>query len=205
MQKVVVFVDYANIDRAAQEKRVRIDYFHLLNEYLTNQKEGRTLQAASIYVPINPRNEHGRDAAINNLWEAGFVVKTKVGTFAGDSYKCNLDIEMVMDIMKAVYEIKPDILVLASGDVDFVPMVLELRNSGIRVEVAGFDNSTSSLLMERANSFINLDIYYNEYCGVDDPEQEQEQGQEGDYEEAEIENVNNQNEGVQFNLPGQDQ
>jgi uncharacterized LabA/DUF88 family protein len=39
------------------------------------------------------------------LWEAGFVVKTKVGTIAGDSYKCNVDVKMVMDIMKAVYEI----------------------------------------------------------------------------------------------------
>jgi uncharacterized LabA/DUF88 family protein len=172
MQKVVVVMDFANIDRSSRDQGLRMDYDHLLNEYLANQSEGRFLQAASAYVPLDPRNEHGRDANIDRLWKAGFIVKTKVGTIAGDSYKCNLDIEMVMDVMKSVYEMKPDILVLASGDVDFVPMVLELRSSGIYVEVAGFTNSTSSLLRERASSFINLDTYCDEFFGQDNPEGE---------------------------------
>ena len=201
MQKVAVFVDFANVNRAADDQRLRIDYSHLLNEYLVNRDEGRALQAASIYVPINPRNEHGRDAVIKDLWKAGFIVKSKVGTIAGDSYKCNFDIEMVMDVMKAVYEIKPDVLILASGDVDFVPMVLELRNLGIFVEVAGFSNSTSSLLIERANSFIDLKIYYDEYCGEGDVQYYIED--ENDNPNPENDSDNDQHSEDHFNLPGQ--
>jgi uncharacterized LabA/DUF88 family protein len=200
MQKVIVFVDYANIDRSACDQRMHIDYTHLLNEYLANQNnEGRVLKSASAYVPIDPRREHGQDTVIKALWEAGFVVKTKVGTYAGDSYKCNLDVEMAMDIMKAVYEIKPDILVLASGDVDFVPLVLELRNSGIYVEIAGFNNSTSGLLKDRANSFIDLDIYYDEYYRETDTqntEEETDSRGSGNSDEA------RQGVGIQFELPG---
>jgi hypothetical protein len=116
---------------------------------------------------------------------------------------------MVMDIMKSVYEIKPDILVLASGDVDFVPIVLELRNSGIYVEVAGFTNTTSSLLKERANSFINLDTYSDECFGGDNPEDENNAGNENSLEAVE-EGCDNQagEDGeesrggdVKFNLP----
>ena len=208
MQKVVVFMDFANINRAAHDQRIHIDYIHLLNEYLANQDEGRALQAASAYVPIDPRNEHGHDAYIKTLWEAGFVVKSKVGTIAGDTYKCNLDVEMVMDIMKSIYEIKPDILVLASGDVDFVPMILELRNSGIYVEVAGFTNNTSSLLRERANSFINLDVYYDEYYSnnnaQDAEDNSDDQEVENDSNDQETENHEDcQENATMFKLPGQ--
>jgi len=205
MQKVVVFMDFANIEGATRDQRIRIDYTHLLNEYLVNQNEGRALQAASAYVPIDPRNEHGRDALIKRLWKAGFVVKSKIGTPARDTYKCNLDVEMVMDIMKSIYEIKPDILVLISGDVDFVPMILELRNSGIYVEVAGFTNTTSSLLRERANSFIDLGVYYDEYYGNDNSTQVVEN--DSDNQEDDNQDTENhegcQNNEIKFKLPGQ--
>ena len=64
---------------------------------------------------------------------------------------------MTLDIAKVAYDINPDIIVLISGDSDFIPVVLEMRNKGIRVEVASFGNSMSSLLRERCSGFIDLD------------------------------------------------
>ncbi len=60
MEKVVFFLDYANINRAAREKRYRLDYQDLL-QYVS---EGRFLIDAYCYVPINPRNEHRLDGEI---------------------------------------------------------------------------------------------------------------------------------------------
>ena len=65
-----------------------IDYGELLN-YLADEAEERTLQAAYAYVPIDPRQEHAKDEIINDLWQNGYIVKSKVGTVAGETYKCN--------------------------------------------------------------------------------------------------------------------
>jgi hypothetical protein len=98
-EKVVFFVDYANINRAAMEKRYHLDYQHLLN-YVG---ENRFLIDAHCYVPINPRNEHRLDGVIEKLWRAGYIVNTKKGTIAGETYKCNFDVEITMDVLRVIY------------------------------------------------------------------------------------------------------
>src|SRR5881409_4497232 len=75
-EKVVVFLDYANINRGAREKRYRLDYQDLL-QYVG---EERFLIDAHCYVPINPRNEHRLDREIQELWRSGYIVNTKVVT-----------------------------------------------------------------------------------------------------------------------------
>ena len=157
MEKVVVFLDYANINAAASQQGCEADY-KLLLDYLADPEEGRFLQEAFAYVPIDPRREHAMDEKVRGMWDAGYLVKTKVGTIAGQSYKCDFDVEMTLDISRAAYELQPDIVVLASGDSDFVPVVLELRQKGIRVEVAAFNRSMSGLLRHRCSGFIDLDL-----------------------------------------------
>lgn len=161
MMKVAVFLDYANIDASSRQLNCNVDYGELLN-YLADEAEERTLQAAYAYVPIDPRQEHAMDATINELWQNGYIVKSKVGTVAGDTYKCNFDVEMAMDISRIAYSNAPDIIVLVSGDSDFVPIVLDMRNRGIRVEVAAFEFAMSRHLALRSSGFINLNVLVGE-------------------------------------------
>src|SRR2546421_195696 len=168
-EKVVFFLDYANINRAAREKRYRLDYHHLLH-YVG---EGRFLLDAHCYVPINPRNEHRLDAAIENLWRCGYVVTTKMGTIAGGTYKCNFDVEIAMDVLKAVYQVKPDIIVLATGDADFVSLILEVRKLGVRVEVAAFEETAGGDILSKCSGFIELGVYYDAYLAAQDGEQDE--------------------------------
>ena len=166
MQKIAVFLDYANIEAAARSSGFSVDYGELL-DYLADEDEGRTLQAAYAYVPIDPRLEHARDSEIESLWSEGYVVRSKVGTIAGESYKCDFDVEITLDITRVSSDMKPDIVVLVSGDNDFVPVVLELRNKGIRVEAASFASSMSSLLARRCSGYINLDALYEDEAPED--------------------------------------
>jgi uncharacterized LabA/DUF88 family protein len=161
-EKVVFFLDYANINRAAREKRYRMDYHDLLH-YVG---EHRFLIDAHCYVPINPRNEHRLDSEIEQLWHSGYIVNTKVGTIAGGTYKCNFDVEITMDILKVVYQVKPDIIVLASGDSDFVSLIQEVRKSGVRVEVAAFEETAGPNIMSKCSGFINLAVYYAGYLAA---------------------------------------
>ena len=156
MEKVVVFLDYANINAAGSQRKCPVDYGQLLG-YLADPEEGRFLQEAFAYVPIDPRREHAMDERLRELWDMGYLVKSKVGTIAGQSYKCDFDVEMTLDMSRMAYELKPDIVVLASGDGDFVPVVLELRSKGVRVEVAAYNESMSGLLRHRCSGFIDLD------------------------------------------------
>ena len=48
-------------------------------------------------------------------------------------------------------------VILVSGDGDFIPLVEYLKNFGKRVEVMAFGKSTSGKLKEAADEFIDLD------------------------------------------------
>jgi uncharacterized LabA/DUF88 family protein len=191
-EKVVFFLDYANVNRAAREKRYRLDYQHLLH-YVG---EGRFLIDAHCYVPINPRNEHRLDGVIEDLWRSGYIVTTKLGTIAGGTYKCNFDVEIAMDVLRVVYQVKPDIIVLASGDADFVSLIQEVRKSGIRVEVAAFVETAGADVLLKCSGFIDLAVYYEGYLAAQNGKQAEDsradqykdliQSQDGDLNEDDV-------------------
>ena len=159
MEKLVVFSDYANIAAGYENQGVTPDHRDLL-AYLS---EGRFLVEAHAFVPIDPRNPTGRDAAIEDLWEARYLVHTKTGMAVGDSYRCDLDVEITLEMMRAAEVIKPDIMVLISGDKDFIPLILELRRRGVRVEVAALPGVNAAReMMQKASGFIDLSMYQRE-------------------------------------------
>lgn len=168
MEKIVVFLDYANTNAALQKQGAIPDYADLLF-YLS---EGRFLVEAHAYVPIDPRNPHGRDRAIEVLWQSAWLAHTKVGAIAGDSYKCDFDVEITLDLMRTAEIVKPDIIVLVTGDKDFVPVMLELRRRGIRVEVAAIpEGNAARELILKASGFIDLREYLEsgQHIENDDP------------------------------------
>ena len=126
MERIVLFNDYANTNAAFKSCNLEPDYGGLL-EYLS---EGRFLVEANAYLPIDPRNPHARDRKIDSLWRSGWLVHEKVGAIAGDTYKCDFDVEITLDLMRTAEIVKPDIIVLLSGDKDFIPVILELRVLG---------------------------------------------------------------------------
>ena len=161
-EKVVFFVDYTSIARAAREKRYHLDYDDLLH-YIG---EDRFLVDAYCYVPINPRNEHRLDGNIEELWRSGYIVTTKQGTVAGKTYLCNFAVEIAMDVYKVVQQIKPDILVLATSNLDFLALIQDVRKSGIRVEVAAFEETIPLDMQLKCSGFINLTEYYEGYLSA---------------------------------------
>ena len=159
MERLVIFNDYANIEAAFRQLGIELDEQDLLS-YLG---EGRFLVEAHAFVPVDPRNAHGRDALLERLWKAGYVVHEKLGTIVGDGFRCNLDVEITMELMRTAEMVKPDIIVLMSGDKDFIPVILELRRRGIRVEVAAFPHHNAAReVMLKASGFIDLQRYHEE-------------------------------------------
>ncbi|MEL7638056.1 MAG: NYN domain-containing protein [Solidesulfovibrio sp.] len=158
MERAIVFLDFANVEIPGNS-RGGLDYAHLL-QYLG---EGRFLVDGYCYLPVDPRRQMERTRTIDSLWEQGWNVRPKIGKIAGDTFKCNVDVEMAIDMLRAVHDIRPDILVLCSGDEDFLPVVKEVRRMGVRVEVASFEDVAAWRLRQQASGFISLDTYYQEW------------------------------------------
>src|SRR5207244_10426987 len=70
-----------------------------------------------------------------------------------------------------VYQVKPDIIVLATGDSDFVSLIQEVRKSGVRVEVAAFEETAGTDIRLKCSGFIDLAVYYEGYLAAQNGEQ----------------------------------
>ena len=96
-------------------------------------------------------------ATLHRLRQHGFLIHTKVGQLLPNGrLKCDLDLEMALDIQAFVARARPDIVVIVSGDGDFTPLAQRLRFDGVRVEVASIPGSVSADLRAMANGFVDL-------------------------------------------------
>ena len=79
------------------------------------------------------------------------------------------DVEITLEMMRTAEIVRPDIIVLASGDKDFVPVILELRRRGIRVEIAAIPecNAAREVIL-KASGFIDLREYLEGGQGIED-------------------------------------
>ena len=73
----------------------------------------------------------------------------------GGAKKADWDVGIVIDAIRTAPGV--DVIVLCSGDGDFIPLVEYLKNQGKRVEVMAFGKTTSGKIIEVADEFIDLD------------------------------------------------
>ena len=94
----------------------------------------------------------------------GFLVVTKDGSPSEEGrYKANVDVMMAIDAVDLAVEMRPDIVVLVTGDSDFAHLALKLRRRGIKVEVAAIDQTLGNELRAAASSFIDLRELINRF------------------------------------------
>ncbi len=150
-QRVGVLIDVSNMYHSAKNlyKR-RVNFKEVLKEAVA----GRKLIRATAYV-IRAENEEE-----NNFFEAlsqqGFQVIIKdLQVFTGGAKKGDWDVGIAVDAIKLAEKL--DVLVLVTGDGDYLPLVTYLQNTqGCLVEILSFRQTTSSRLIEEADDFINL-------------------------------------------------
>lgn len=159
--RVLILADGDNTFLAAQSFNRKIDW-HKIRDYLANPKEGRELLEMVIYIGLPPareRFEEQRKTKEKFIYWAksnGFLVVTKEGKSKGDEYENNVDIVMAMDAIELALEIRPDIVVLVTGDSDFAHLAEKLRRRGMRVEVASVEQSLGNELKNAASSVVDL-------------------------------------------------
>ncbi|MFI5253962.1 MAG: NYN domain-containing protein [Candidatus Limnocylindrales bacterium] len=149
-KNVAVFVDVANIFYAAKAAGVDIDYVTLLK----TASAGRDFVRAYAYTGLDPENDNQRQFHAF-LTRSGYKVVSKdIRKYGDGKVKANLDIELVVDMMRTAQNL--DIAVVVSGDGDFAPAIRAVQQMGVRVEVISFRGNTSSDLMDVADTFIDI-------------------------------------------------
>jgi uncharacterized LabA/DUF88 family protein len=149
-KNVAVFVDVANIFYAAKAAGVDIDYVTLLKAATA----GRDFVRAYAYTGLDPDNDNQRQFH-SFLSRSGYKVVSKdIRKYGDGRIKANLDIELVVDMMRMANHI--DIAVVVSGDGDFAPAIRAVQQQGVRVEVVSFRGNTSSDLVEVADVFTDI-------------------------------------------------
>lgn len=149
-QRVGVFVDVQNMYYSAKNL-----YGQKVNfgEILKTAVADRQLIRAMAYV-IKAQNAD-EQKFFDALANQGFEIKMKdLQVFWGGHKKGDWDIGLAMDVIRQMNKL--DVVILVTGDGDFVPLVEYLKNHGQFVEVVAFNESASSQLINAVDAFTNL-------------------------------------------------
>src|SRR5882672_4907157 len=156
-QRVGIFVDIQNL------------YYTARNVYNSRVNFNAVLKDAALERPIVRAIAYGIKADMpeegtffDALKKAGFEVKLKeLQSFYGGAKKGDWDVGIVMDIIKLIPKL--DVVVLASGDGDYIPLLEYLQMQGVRVELVSFGKSTSGKMRDLVDSYLDLDTAPSKY------------------------------------------
>ena len=157
-QRIGIFIDVQNLYHSAKNLyRGRINY----GELIKNLVAGRNLIRALGYVVKSDTSDEGgapsaEASFFDALLKAGIDLRMKeLQIFPGGMKKADWDVGMAVDAIRMSDFL--DVIILVTGDGDFVPLVEYLKwGRGRIVEVAAFERNTSSKLKESADLFIDL-------------------------------------------------
>jgi len=149
-QRVGVLIDVQNLYHSAKNLyQARVNFREVLKLAVSE----RNLIRVFAYVV---RTKTGEEKPFfDALTKLGIETRVRdLQEFYGGQKKADWDVGIVIDAIRMAPSV--DVLVLASGDGDFISLVEYLKNQGKRVEVAAFGRSSSARLKEIADEFIDL-------------------------------------------------
>jgi uncharacterized protein (TIGR00288 family) len=160
-QRVGVFVDVQNMYHSAKHLyQAKVNFKKVLDQAVS----GRKLIRALAYVIKSKSSEEQK--FFEALDKQGFELKMKdLQIFFGGAKKGDWDVGLAMDIIRLSNKL--DVVVLVSGDGDFIPLVEYLKNHGHFVEIIAFGRTVSSKLVEEADEFVDLEKNAKEFLIIE--------------------------------------
>ena len=156
---MLILVDESNVTSSAKGANRKLDWLKL-QEFLL---DGRELIETVIYAGLPPAmpewnaEREKKNKFLHWLRSNGFLVMSKDGSPGAEAhYKANVDVMMAIDAVELSMQMKPDVVVLVTGDADFAYLALQLRRQGIRVEAASTIVTLGAGLKTSVNSVIDL-------------------------------------------------
>lgn len=152
-QRVGIFIDVQNLYHSSKNLYgARVNYKELMKELIA----GRQLIIANAYV-VKSETAAGESSFFDALQKSGLELRSKdLQIYPGGMKKADWDVGMAVDAIRKCELL--DVVILVTGDGDFVPLVEYLKWGRDRtVEVAAFGRSASGKIKEVADEFIDLE------------------------------------------------
>ena len=162
MNSVKIFIDGSNIFHGSRDysrtvgNDIAVDYVKLRDLLLDGREHAGTLFFAAHPTEIPERQQ----AFHHRLQNQGFELilrPLKTGPGRERPYEKGVDVALATQLLLEGIRKNMEVCILVSGDSNYVEAVKELRNMGIRVEVAGFKLSVGDELIAVADEFTMLD------------------------------------------------
>ncbi len=155
-QRIGIFIDVQNLYHSAKNIHGKVNY----NELIKNLTAGRYLIRALGYVVKSDEvmgETSGEVSFFEALEKSGIDLRIKdLQIFPGGAKKADWDVGMAVDAIRMSDAL--DVVIIVTGDGDFIPLVEYLKwGKGRVVEVAAFARNASSKLKEVADLFIDLE------------------------------------------------
>lgn len=150
-QRVAILVDVANLYHSAKNLySARVNF----EEVLKAAVAGRRLVRAIAYVVSSASIEE--KSFFESLTHQGFELRMKeLQVYPDGTKKGDWDVGLSIDAVKLGQKV--DVVVLATGDGDYYPLVKFLQeNSACLVELVAFGKTASGKLLELVDTFTDL-------------------------------------------------
>jgi uncharacterized LabA/DUF88 family protein len=148
--RVVIFIDGANLFYAAVNLQIEIDYTKLLTQLVGD----RRLLRPYFYTGIDRHNDKQQGFLLWLRRNGYRVIAKELMSLPDGSKKANLTVEIVVDMLSLANYC--DTLVLLSGDGDLAYAVNAIAYRGVKVEVVSLRSMTSESLINVADQFTDL-------------------------------------------------
>jgi len=149
-QRIGVLIDVQNMYYSAKNLfGAKVNFINVVKGAIRD----RNLIRAIAYVVETPQQHEVR--FLDALRLQGIELKERdLQVFSSGVKKADWDVGITVDAIRM--SDKCDVIVLVSGDGDYIPLVEYLQHKGCKVEVMAFRNTSSSRLVEAADQFIDL-------------------------------------------------
>ena len=149
-QRVGVFIDTQNMYYSARYLfGRRVSFGHIVEDAVAGRK---LIRAVAYVVKTKAADETPFFEALKKL---GIELREKdLMEYMSGQKKADWDVGLAIDVVRMLDTV--DVVVLVTGDGDFVPLIDFAKSRGRTVEVIAFRETTSSKLVEAADEYTNL-------------------------------------------------
>ncbi|MEZ4156641.1 MAG: NYN domain-containing protein [Candidatus Paceibacterota bacterium] len=165
-QRIGIFIDVQNLYHSAKNiYDSRVNYKELIGEIAKDKKLVRAFAYVVQSEKVLPGTEKGLETVTGKteasffdaLEKTGLTLRIKdIQVFQGGVKKADWDVGMAIDAVRMSQDL--DIIVLMTGDGDFLPLLDYLQlGKGKEVWVAAFSKSSNNQLKEVADRFIAIE------------------------------------------------
>ncbi|MBN2001750.1 MAG: NYN domain-containing protein [Anaerolineae bacterium] len=154
-ERAAIFADYAETRAALQRAGRQVDLV-ALRDYLG---EGRHVIESFLYLTVTSHPEQADETqrTIQRLQQNGFLVRAQTDRLQPDGRaSSDLNLSMALDVQEFAARVRPDIVVLVTGQAALTPLAQRLRLQGVRVEIVATPDSVAPALRAMANGFVDL-------------------------------------------------